>query len=88
MWNFLYAVKRADVVERVDARRQASVKTEDLIIDQSSEGKVIEEVGKVLPHIGIAVFPKAFVVKAVDLGNLTRFMISTQNGDALGVSDF
>lgn len=44
MGHLLDAVQRTDVVEGVNARRQASVKTEDLIIDKCCKRKEIEQV--------------------------------------------
>lgn len=88
MGYLLYAVQSADVVEGVDAGRETAVKTEDLILDQGGERQEIEKIGEVLPDIRISVFPEALVVKAVDLGDLTRLVIASQDGDALGVSNF
>jgi hypothetical protein len=34
---------------------QSTVKTENLVFDESSEGKVVEKVGEVFPHVGIAI---------------------------------
>lgn len=42
MRYLLDTVQRADVVEGVDARRQASVKTEDLVIDKCGKGQEIK----------------------------------------------
>jgi len=64
------------------------VEAEDLIIDKGSERKVIEQVGKVLPDVGISVFSEAFIVEAIDLCDLTGFVVSTKNGDSVWVSDF
>ena len=86
--HFLDAVEGADVIEGVDAGRQATVQTEDLVVNQGGQGQVVKEVGKELPDVGVAVFPQALVVKAVDLSDLTRLVVSTQDGDALRVSDF
>jgi len=58
-----------------------------LPLDQCREGKVIKEVGKGVPHGRCAILSQAFVVKAVDLRNLSALMVAPQNGDALGVAD-
>lgn len=63
------------------------MKTEDLVVDQGSEGKVVKEVGEVLPDIGVSVFAKTLVVETVDLGDLTGLVVSSKNGDSLRVSD-
>lgn len=63
------------------------MKTEDLVVDQGGQRKVVEEVGEVLPDVCVAVFSKALVVEAIDLGDLAGFVVSSENGYALGVSD-
>ena len=87
MGNFLNSVKGTNVIESIDARGEAAMKTEDLVVNQGCQGKVIEEIGEVFPDIGIAVFSQALIVEAVDLGDLARFMISSEDGDARRVSN-
>jgi hypothetical protein len=85
--HLLNTVKRTNVIERVDTRGQAAVKAEDLIFNQGSQRQVVEEICEIFPHIGIAVFSETLIVEAVNLGDLTRFVVTTEDGDALGVSD-
>ena len=87
MWDFLYSVESTDIVECVDARGETSVEAEDLVLDQGCEGKEVEEVGEVLPDVGIAVLAQAFVVEAVNLGDLARLVVAAEDGNALWVSD-
>lgn len=42
MRYLLDAVQGSDVVEGVDAGRKTTVQTEDLVVNQGSEGKVVE----------------------------------------------
>jgi hypothetical protein len=88
MRHLLYPIQRTNVVQGINTRGETSVKTEDLVVDESGERKVVEQVGKVLPHIRIAVFPQALVVETIHLGNLARLVVTTKDGDALGVSNF
>jgi hypothetical protein len=85
--HFLYAVECPNVIKRVDARGQPAVQTKDLVVDQGGEREVVEQIGEVLPDVGIAVLPQALVVEAVDLGDLAGLVVAAQNGDALWVSD-
>jgi hypothetical protein len=87
MRHFLYPIKGADIVQGVNAGRQPAVQAEDLVIDQSRERQVVEEIGKVLPHVRVAVLSKALVVKPIDLSNLTGLVVAAKDRDALGVSD-
>jgi len=88
MRHLLYPVQRPNIVERVNAGRQATVQAEYLVLDEGCEGKEVEEIGKVFPDVGVAVLAQALVVEAVDLGNLAGFVIAAEDGDALRVADF
>lgn len=88
MWHFLYTIKSSDVVQRVNAGGKTSVETEDLVVDEGGEGKVVEEIGKVLPNICISIFSEALVVKSINLSDLAGFVVTTEDGDSLGVSYF
>lgn len=56
-------------------------------VDQRCEREVVEQVREVLPHVGVAVFPEAFVVEAVHLRDLPALVVPSQYGDALAVAD-
>ena len=70
MRHLLYSVQRPDVVKCVDAGRQTSMKTKDLIVDQSSQRKVVEKVREGLPDICISILPQTFIVETIDLSDL------------------
>lgn len=63
------------------------MQAEDLSVDESGEGQIVEQIGEVLPHIRIAVFAKTFVVEAVDLRNLSRFVVAAEDGDSFTIAD-
>ena len=87
MRNLLDSVQGSDIIQGVDAWGQSAVEAEDLVLDQGGQGEEVKEVGEVLPHVGIAVLSKTFVVKPINLGDLSGLVVSTENCDALGVSD-
>lgn len=64
------------------------METENLVLDERGQGQVVEEIGEVFPHRGVAIFAEAFVVESVHLGDLTRFVVAAQDGDAVWVADF
>jgi hypothetical protein len=88
VWNFLYAVESSDVVKSVDAWGEASVEAEDLVVDKGSEGEVIEKVCEIFPYVGVTVFSETLIVEAIDLSDLTGFVVAAEDCDALRVSDF
>lgn len=88
MWYFLYTIERSDVVEGVDAGGETSVEAEDLVVDEGCKGEVVEQVCEVLPYVRVAIFSETFIIESIDLCDLTGFVVATENGDALRISDF
>jgi hypothetical protein len=88
VWHLLYTIESPDIVECIDARRETPVEAEDLIIDQGCEREIIEKVGEVFPDVRVTVFSKTLVVEAVDLCDLAGFVVTTEDCDALRISDF
>ncbi len=68
------------------ACRQGARKTY-LIVDQCGQRKVVEKVCEVLPHVGISILSQALVVETVHLGDLSGLVVSTQDGDAVTISN-
>ena len=62
--------------------------TEDLVLYDCSDGKVVEEVGKELPDSGTSKFPLTLSIEAVDLSDLSSLMIASEQGDSLRVPKF
>jgi hypothetical protein len=58
-----------------------------LVVDQSGEWEIVEEVCEVLPDICIAVLPEALVVETVDLSNLAGLVVAAKDCDAPRVSN-
>ena len=74
------------MVKGINAGAQTPVKTENLSVDQGCEWQVVEKVGEVLPDVGVSVFAQALVVKSVHLGDLTRFMVATEDCNTFAVT--
>ena len=41
------------------------MQAEDTVLHNCGHGEIVEGVGEVLPHIGVAVFPEAFIIKSI-----------------------
>lgn len=65
MWYLAEAVDNFDLIDGVYRRRETAVNTEYLIIDDDAQGEEIKHVRKIMPHIRIAVFSRAFGVEAI-----------------------
>ena len=88
MRYFLNTIERSDIVKGIDGGTETSVETENLVLNQSGERKIVEKVGKVLPDIRVSIFAQTFVVESVDLCDLSGFVVSTKDCDALGITNF
>lgn len=86
--DLLHAVKRANLVQTIEGWRETAVEAEDFLLDDSSEGQVIEEIREVLPHVSISVLAQALVVEAVHLGDLARFVVASQDCHTVLVANF
>jgi len=80
--DLLEAIEAADLVEGVDGGRETAMETENLVLDECCERKVIEEVGEVLPDVLIAVFAHALLVETVNLSDGPTFVVSAEQSDA------
>ena len=59
-----------------------------MVFDESGEWKVVEKVSEVSPNVRIAVFSQTFVVESIHLCDLSGFVVSSQDGDAISISQF
>lgn len=84
--NLLRARHDSDLVEGADLGGQAAVDTQDFAVDDGGEGEEVEDLAAGFPHRGVAVLLLAFLVEAVDLGDLAGFVVAAHEGDAVGVS--
>lgn len=64
------------------------MEAEDAAFNDSGEGKVVEEGGEVLPHVGVTVFTEAFIVETIDLGDLFALVVASEDCDSLRVANF
>ena len=66
-------------------KQRKGTKATDLVLDESCEGEIIKQIGEVPPNVGVSVLSQAFVVEAVDLGDLARFVVSSKEGHPVAV---
>lgn len=86
MGNFLRASHDADLVEGSDFGGQPAVHAQDSAVDDGGEGQEVEDLAARFPDAGITIFLLAFFVKAVDLGDLTGFVVAADKSYSVGKS--
>lgn len=61
------------------------MQAEDLPVDERRQRQVVEQVREELPNVRVAVLSQALVVEAVDLSDLSRFVVASQDRDSFSV---
>lgn len=62
------------------------MQTEDLAINQCGQWQIIKQIREEFPNVSVAIFAQAFIVKSINLGDLTRLVVTAQNGDSFAVA--
>ena len=83
VWNFLISVDESNMVQSPNVRRQSTMNTKYLFVNQCSNCKKVKDPATVAPSISIAVFRQTFVVKPIDLRNLSWLVVSAQKGNTI-----
>ena len=82
MRHLLRSRNDPDLIQRTNVRTQTAVNAEHSTVDNGGEVKVVEHLTAALPDVGIAVFALALVVEAIDLGDLSRLVVSSEQCDS------
>lgn len=54
-----------------------------MVLNDGCQRQVIEQVGEVLPDVGIAILAEALIIEAVDLGDLPTLVVASENRDSV-----
>jgi len=84
MRNLLVSGDGSDLIDGADVRREASVDTENLAVNESGEGEVVEDLCAIFPGVGVAVLLLALIVEAVHLGDLPALVVTPEERDLVG----
>lgn len=58
-----------------------------LAINNGREAEVVKNLSAIAPHSDRAIFSQALIIKPIDLGDLPAFVIATDKGDSVRVTD-
>lgn len=59
------------------------MQAEYLILNDSSERQIIKQICEHLPNIGVSVLAETLVIEPVDLSDLSRLVVPTQNSQSI-----
>lgn len=86
VWDLLRSRDHTDLVQRADFRAQAAVDAQHLAVDDGCKREKVEHLAAGFPDRCVSVLGLAFLVEAVNLGDLARLVVSTYQGDSVGIS--
>jgi hypothetical protein len=85
MRNLLGTSNDADLINSADLRAQTTVNAENFTINNGGEDKEIENLAAGLPDRRIAVFLLALLVETVNLSDLARLVVASDEGNLVRV---
>ena len=62
--------------------------TKDLVVDDHTQRQEVKHVCKVVPYVGVAVFPGTFRIETVRLRHAAGFVVTSNQMNSVGVSQF
>jgi ActR/RegA family two-component response regulator len=63
------------------------MKTENRVINDGCKWQIIEKLSEVNPDIRVSVLTEALIVEAIDLGDLTYLVVTSENGQTILEAD-
>ena len=60
---------------------------ENLALNYSTNAEIVEDLSAVLPGIGVAVLSVDLIIESIDGGDLSRFVVASEQGDSFWVLD-
>ncbi len=64
------------------------MKTEEGVFNNGSEWQVIKELSKGFPDVAVSVLSGALIIKSIHLGDLSGFVVTSEDDNSVFVSDF
>ena len=65
MRHFLYSIELSNLIEGVNTWRETTMEAEDLALNNGSQGKVIEKLSELFPHISISILSQTLVIETI-----------------------
>ena len=79
---------KTHLIDDLQVWAESTVNAEYSPIHDCTQGQIIKDLTTPSPNVGTRVLSLTFVVKAIDLSDLARLVISTDECNALGVTNF
>ena len=83
--NFHSSVDESNLIDSLDFWGESSMNAENFSFNDGSDTEIVEYLGAVLPWVGISVLSNGLIIEAVDGGDLSGLVVSSQEGDVCWV---
>lgn len=74
--DFLASVNGSDLIQGANVRGQAAMNAKNDAVYEGGDGEIIKDLTAVLPGVGSSILSLTLIVKAVDLCDLARLVVS------------
>lgn len=61
--------------------------TEDFILNNGSKAEVVKDLCAVFPDIEGSILSQTLIIETINLGNLSRFVVASDQGNSIRISD-
>jgi len=85
MRYLLSTSNNTDLVNGANLRAEATVNAQNLTVNDSSEDEEVKNLAARLPDRSVAVLLLTLLVEAVDLSNLARFVVTSDESNLVGI---
>lgn len=86
--DFLLPINSSNFVHLVNFGGKTAMDSKDLVVDEGCQTQVVKNFSAVSPYICASIFPDAFIIEAVDLGDLPAFVVSSNQRNSVGIAHF
>jgi len=87
MRYFLFPIYDSNLIQVLDLGAQSTMDAQRGTVNQGAKSEVIKYFSASSPYIRGVVLPDAFVIKTVDLSDLSGFVVASDEGHSVGVAD-
>lgn len=86
MWNLLFTIDGADLIQSLYAWRETTVYAKDATVNDGRQTQIVKDFSAVSPNCNTAVFAETLIIKTVNLSNLSRLVVASYQSNSVWIS--
>ena len=88
MGDLNFSIDGSNLVDGLDFGTETSMHTENFVINNGSQRKIVKDFCAVFPRIRVSILPVNFIIESIDGGNLSRLVVSSQESNSVRMLHF